>query len=96
MLRGAGDRAGLVQRSGVTGSGAAATAATDAGMMSWREASRERGRIEPQGALSTAPAQTRPGPPLPLTQTLELTERQRSIQPELLTEEVKEINPFVS
>ena len=33
LLRSAGDRAGLVQRSGRNGKGAAATAATDAGMI---------------------------------------------------------------
>jgi hypothetical protein len=58
-------------------SGAAATAAADVGMIVMGRNLRERGWIEPQGALSTAPAQTHPGPPLTLTQTLALTDRQK-------------------
>jgi len=45
-------------------------------MIVMEEAS-ESGRIEPQGALSTASAQTHPGSPLTLTQTLALTDRQK-------------------
>ena len=44
-----------------TESGAAATAATETEVDVMGRTSEERGRIEPQGALSTAPAQTRPG-----------------------------------
>jgi hypothetical protein len=67
----------LFKEVGVTESGASATAAADAGIIVMGRNLRERGRIEPQGALSTAPAQTHPGPPLTLTQTLAVTDRQK-------------------
>src|SRR5258707_15699585 len=70
MLRGASDRAGLVQRSGRNGKRCGRNGGHGCGNDRHGGSLGERGRIEPQGALSTAPAQTHPGPPLTLTQTL--------------------------
>ena len=66
MLRGPGDRAGLVGRTGRNGKRRGRN-----GGHGWRNGCHGRdlgelGRIEPRGALSTAPAQTRPGQTLSL------------------------------
>src|SRR5260370_22199952 len=73
FLRSAGDRAGLVQRSGRNGKRRGRNGGHGCGNDRHGGSLRERGRIEPQGALSTASAQTHPRPPLTLTQTLALT-----------------------
>src|SRR5260370_15198992 len=95
LLRSDGDRAGLVQRSERNGKRRGRNGGHGCGNDRHGGSLGERGRIEPQGALSTAPAQTHPGPPLTLTQTLALTDRQNNIRPELFTQEVKGISPFV-
>jgi hypothetical protein len=52
-------------------------------MIVMEEAS-ENGEGSSRWALSTAPAQTHPGPTLPLTQTLTQTDRQEGCGPESL------------
>jgi len=52
--------------------------------------------MEPQAALSTAPAQTNPGPPLPLTRPLTLTDRPENADPVAADHEMKGNRPLLS